>query len=86
MVVRLLEKSELNSDKSPRMRPSSASESDHEAKRWKGYVDTLKRTVNSMHDICLAKQNVLGCEVLRQMNFINIIIPGSFDVPVERRA
>jgi hypothetical protein len=71
MVVRLLNgKSELNSvDKSPRRTPA---DSDQEAKQWKGYVDTLKRTVDQMHDICLANQNVLGCEVINYWNSINL--------------
>jgi hypothetical protein len=65
MVVRLLDgKSEPNPvDKSPRVR--TPPDGDQEAKQWKGYVDTLKRTVDQMHDICLAKQNVLGCEVIK---------------------
>ncbi|KAI6182745.1 C2H2-type domain-containing protein [Aphelenchoides bicaudatus] len=60
MVVRLLENKSESLDKSPRVR--AITDGDQEAKQWKGYVDTLKSTVDLMHDICLAKQNVLGCE------------------------
>lgn len=67
MVVSFLRtKSDLNSsaiEKSPRIHRNIQSELDQEAKQWNTYVETLKRTVNSMHEICLAKKNVLGCEV-----------------------
>lgn len=61
MVVRLLEnKHELTANKSTQ---SNIGDGDQEAKQWKNYVDVLKQTVDSMREICMAKQNILGCEV-----------------------
>jgi peptidoglycan hydrolase CwlO-like protein len=63
MVVRSLEnKTDNILKKSQQLRPKVV-DRDQEAKQWKEKIDILKKTVDSMREICSANQSVLGCEV-----------------------
>lgn len=78
MTMKYKNEIELSLVKQRNKKDERAADKRQQAKCWTYYVETLKRTIDCLYEICRSEQSIIGCKVdkfykLFFLNFINFL-------------